>query len=407
MNKRRLKRVKIITIICLIILFIEICFILYSMFFKSKESLYFDGINAVVLNDNYYVTVGSNNDNDNYYEKAKLSKYVKKKNNTKEKTFEKLYNNGYNSAFFGLTFDDESIVAVGSYEKTKEEHDNLIRRALIVKYDKEGEIEFSKKFKVLDNSRFTSIVKVKDGYLVTGQSVYMNTKVGTKSGGAILVKYDFNGNLLWSKTYGSSKNAIFNDLLVINDSIYVVGTDDNYLGIICKYDLNGNLISYNDYKSTDEIGFSGIVSIGDKIYISGSGRAGRNKTNAMIVEYDYDCTYLKQVIYTGDNNSARYNKLIVDKNNNLIAIGISTNDKKSNIKTANNINYDGIIGKYNSNLKEIVVNSYGDDRDDYFTDIILDDKDYLVVGYSSYEDGSYLSKFIRYSEALKVLEVES
>ena len=50
---------------------------------------------------------------------------------------------------------------------------------------------------------------------------------------------------------------------------------------------------------------------------------------------------------------------------------------------------------------------YGDERDDYFTDIILDHNQYLVVGYSSYEDGSYLSKFIRYSDALKVLGVES
>ena len=50
---------------------------------------------------------------------------------------------------------------------------------------------------------------------------------------------------------------------------------------------------------------------------------------------------------------------------------------------------------------------YGDDRDDYFTDIIYDKNDYLVVGYSSYEDGSYLSKFIHYSDALKVLGVES
>ena len=43
---------------------------------------------------------------------------------------------------------------------------------------------------------------------------------------------------------------------------------------------------------------------------------------------------------------------------------------------------------------------------DFFTDIILDDYNYLVIGYSSYEDSSYLSKFINYSSALKVLEVE-
>ena len=401
-NKRMLQRVKLITIICAIILFIEICFVLYSIFFRNKESLYFDGINAVISNDSYYVTVGSNNDNDNHYEKAKISKYDKKKN----KTFEKLYNTGYNSAFFGVAFDNNSIVAVGSYEKELEDHKNSVRKALIVKYDSAGDIEFSRDFELLDNSKFTSIVKVNDGYLVTGQSVYMNTKVGNKKGGAILVKYDTEGNLLWNKSYGSSKNAIFNDLLVVNNNIYTVGTDDNYVGILCKYDLEGNLVNYNDFKSTDEVGFSGIITLDDKIYISGAERVGKNKTNGMIVEYDYDCTYLKQVSYKPEG-SARYNKLMIDKDNNIIAIGIKTSTKKSNSRTVSDINYDGVIGKYNSDLKEVAVTSYGDDRDDYFTDVILVNRDYQVVGYSSYEDGSYLSKFIRYSDALKVLEVDS
>ena len=401
-KKKMLKQARFITIICAIILFIEIGFVLYSIFFKHKESLYFDGTNAVISNEQYYVTVGSNNDNVNYYEKAKISKYDKKKN----KTFEKLYSIGYNSAFFGVTFDDSSIVAVGSYEKEKEDYNNSVRKALIVKYDSAGDIEFARDFELLDNSKFTSIVKVDDGYLVTGQSVYMNTKVGSKKGGAILVKYDTEGNLLWNKSYGSSKSAVFNDLLVINDSIYTVGTDTNYVGIICKYDLDGNLITYNDFKSTDEVGFSGIITLNDKIYISGAERVGKNKTNGMIVEYDYDCTYQKQVSYKPDE-SARYNKLLVDSDNNIVAIGIKTSNKKTNSRTVSDINYDGIIGKYNEDLKEIAVTSYGDDRDDYFTDVILANNDYLVVGYSSYEDGSYLSKFIRYSGALKVLEVNS
>ena len=40
------------------------------------------------------------------------------------------------------------------------------------------------------------------------------------------------------------------------------------------------------------------------------------------------------------------------------------------------------------------------------TDITIEDNQYLVTGYSSYEDGSYLSKFITYSDALKALGVE-
>ena len=149
---------------------------MYSLLFKNKESLYFDGINALITNDSYYVTVGSNNDNSNHYEKAKVSKHNRKK----EKTFEKLYNVGYNSAFFGVSMDEDNIVAVGSYEKTADDHNDSVRRALIVKYDSLGEIIFAEDFKLLDNSKFTSVTTIEDGYLVTGQSVYKNTKVGTK-----------------------------------------------------------------------------------------------------------------------------------------------------------------------------------------------------------------------------------
>ena len=403
-NKKLIRKLKIVTFICIFILIVELLFIGYSIIFKNKESLYFDGVNSIVSTDKYYVTVGSNNDNDNKFEKAKLSKY----NMRREKTFEKLFNMGYNSAFFGVCLDEDNMVAVGSYEKTSSEHEKLVRRALIVKYDSNGEIVFNKDFKLLDNSKFTSIKKIDGGYLVTGQSVYPITKVGNMNGGAILVKYDNNGNLVWYKTYGSNNVASFNDLLVYNNNIYTVGIDDNYLGIICKYDLNGNFITYNDYKYSDELGFSGIVNIGDNIFISGSNRGNKNVVNALIVEYDLDCNYIREVNHE-EEGLTRYNKLISDNHDNLIAIGTRTTSKKSSnkvTKTADTINYDGLLGKYDSSLNEVDVITYGDERDDYFTDVKIIDGNYLVVGYSSYEDGSYLSKFIRYSNALKLLGVD-
>ncbi|MCI8460406.1 MAG: hypothetical protein HFE81_03310 [Bacilli bacterium] len=400
-QRRLIKRFKLVIILCLLVLVGELGYIAYAFLGRKEESLYFDGINGLVGNDSYYASVGSNNNNDNFFEKAKISKY----NEKKEKTFEKLYNVGFNSVFFGVTEDEDNLVAVGSYEKTEEDHDNLIRRALIVKYDVNGEIVFDKDFKILDNSKFTSIKKVDDGYLVTGQSVYKNTKVGDSDGGAILVKFDKDGNVLWRKTYGSNKAAIYNDLLVVNNFIYTVGTDDNYLGIICKYDMDGNLVSYNDYKYTDGIGFSGIVNIGNKIYISGANRVNKSNTDAMIVEYDTDCQYIKQKIYKSKGLD-RFNKLIKDDHDNVIAIGTMATNRSKRSRTVDEFDYDGVVGKYNSDLEEIAVVTYGDERDDYFTDIKVVNGNYLVVGYSSYEDGSYLSKFISYSDALKVLGVE-
>lgn len=399
MNSRKIRFLKIIMAICIIILVIEVIYIGYHLTYNDEKSIYFDGINAIEATDKYYITIGSNNDNDNHYEKAKISKYDLKK----QKVFEKLYNVGYNSSFFGVTIDDDDFVVVGSYEKEEEDHEKLVRRALIVKYDKDGNVIFENDFNVLDNSKFTSIIKVDDGYLVTGQSIYENTRVGNKDGGAIIAKYDKDGDLIWYKTYGGSKSAIFNDLVVVGNYVYAVGTDENYLGVIVKYDLDGNYIGYNDYKTTDSLGFGGIANIDGFLYVSGALRRDKYNNDAMVVRYNLDCVYIDQVVYVGEGIE-RFNKIVVDDNDNLVAIGTMAVPKKE--KGISEYNYDGIVAKYDKNLKYIDSVSYGDERDDYFTDIKVVDEKYLVVGYSSYEDGSYMSKFISYSSAFKVLGVE-
>ncbi len=366
----------------------------------NKESLYFDGVNALTSDGKSYIAVGSNNNNDYKYEKAILSKY----NSKKEKVFEKIYNKGYNGAFFDVEFDGDFIIAVGSYEKDESDHNNSVRSALLVKYDINGDIVFENDLSILDNSKFTSVTVVDDGYLVTGQSVYKSTKIGSKEGGAILIKYDKDGKMVWKSTYGNNKSAVFNNLIVLNDSIYTVGVDDNYLGLICKYNLDGEFITYNDYKWTDIIGFSDICNIGDKIYVCGANRSGDNWTNSMIVEYDTDCTYIKETVYESDGIN-RFNKMQVDSNDNIIVIG-SLKLNKSSKDSVDVFNYDAIIGKYKDNLEKVSIIKYGDEKDDFFTDITIVDENYLVSGYSSYEDGSYLSKFLKYSEALKLLGVE-
>ena len=186
MNSKLLRRVKFITGIFIFLLVLEVFYVIYSLFINNTVNLYFDSINAIDSNSSYYITVGSNNNNDNYYEKAKLTKYNKKR----EKIDEKLFNVGYNSVFFGVTIDNDSIIAVGSYEKNKDDHNNSIRRGIIVKYDENGEEEFFDELSLLDNSKYTNVVNVEDGYIVSGQSVYKSTKIGNKSGGAILSKYD-------------------------------------------------------------------------------------------------------------------------------------------------------------------------------------------------------------------------
>lgn len=400
MQKRIFKLLKIIGIVCFTILIIEV---VYIMFIMQDKSIYFDAINSIIDIDNGYVTVGSNNNNDKFLEKAKITKY----NLKKEKKFEVIYNKGFNGAFFDVIQDGTDFVVVGSYEATEEEYEDGVRTALIAKYDEEGNLLYENSFQVLGNSKFTSIAVVDDGYLVTGQSVYQDMVVGLSgTGGAFVIKYNKELELEWKSNYGDSKTAIYNDVFVKDDYIYVVGVTDSVIGVVVKYNLEGELIKYKEYEYTDSFGFTGITYLNDNLYISTSKKSDdNNQYDAAIVQYNMDLEFVRGVIYD-ENNYERYNKIIIDNDDNVVVVGTSANiEKKKNNKNINVFEHDGIIAKYDKNLEKISIVLYGDDRDDYFTDIILIDDNYIVSGYSSYEDGSYLSKFITYSDSLKILEV--
>lgn len=402
MDKKVLKILKIITIICVFVLIVELIYFLYVGFYRKEKSILFDGVNSIALTDDGYVTVGSNNDNEKFYEKAKITKFDSKR----DKEFEKLYNKGLNGSFFGVASDGDRLIAVGSYEVDNKEHKKNNRTALMVAYDKSGEIVFENTFDDLSYSKFMNIVVVEDGYLVCGQSIYSSNKVGnSKVGGAYLIKYDKSGEILWKVNYGDNKTASFNDIYVDDEYIYAVGLDKANIGIVVRYTLDGEYVDSNDYKYTDRLGFSGITKIDNFIYVATANKRNDGDTDAMIIRYTSNLKYVDEVIYTGDELE-RFNTIIKDDKDNLVAIGSTATTTKSKRNKVNEYNYNGLIAKYDKDLKKIAVVTYGNDYDDYFNDVVESDNSYIVVGYSSFEDGEYLSKYIRYSDALKVLEIE-
>ena len=124
----------------------------------------------------------------------------------------------------------------------------------------------------------------------------------------------------------------------------------------------------------------------------------------MIIRYTSNLKYVDEVIYTGEELE-RFNKVIKDNKDNLVAIGSTATITKNKKNKVNEYNYNGLIAKYDKDLKKIAVVTYGNDYDDYFNDVVEIDNSYVVVGYSSFEDGEYLSKYIRYSDALKEKEI--
>lgn len=405
MSDRYKRIIKYIVIICVVVLIIDLAVIIYTEKLMKKEKEYFDSINSFEVFDTNIISVGSNNNNKKGYEKAKITKYDQEQN----KVWEKIYNKGYNSSFFGIKKDKEDYIAVGSYESTKDEHKDSIRSALIVKYDSNGEILYENDFQVLGNSKFTNLLVVDDGYLVIGQTIYENMTLGlSDEGGAVLIKYDKELNEVWRKNYGGSKSGIYNDIILVDNYIYTVGKDSAKVGIISKYDLEGNKINTTQYEFTDQIGFTGITNIGNRLFVVGSKKMSEDQkdydTDALIIEYDTDCNLQKEVTYKG-KGIERYNRIITDNNNLVIAGQTEIYDEEKSTNEENS--YNGIFAKYNSDLQELNVEEYNNDGDDYFTDIKQVNNQYMISGYSKYEESSYLSKFMIYSKAGKLIGAES
>lgn len=355
----------------------------FLVFYQKKEIRYLDTIDATTVVDDVIYAIGRNNDNDKELTKAKFSIY----NSKQEKIYEKLYNTGYTSRFYDLLVDDEDVVIVGEYEKTKKDYKNNNSIAVILKYDEEGQLLFEKE---VSDTNFYDVLAYDDGYLAIGTSHDKNKTKG------VLVKFHTDGTLDWKKEYGT-ENTEFTAGVFYHNKIYVTGIENNS-GVLVSFSRDGKLID-SIHEETDSLGFSSITVVADSLVLSGGKKVTEDFSQPLLVKYDLDLSYIDSAIYDS-KYSGRFLKVITDDNDDLIVLASTTADKK------NKDVHHAYIGKYREDLTEASVVPYYNEEDDYFTDVALMQDTYLVSGYSFYSDQGYLSKFLSYSEALKVLEVK-
>lgn len=263
-----------VTIICLLIILAEGIYLINQKINLDNKTVYYDSLNSIVIDDTDIVAVGSSNfkysknySYTNGLEKAKIIKYDKKG----KIIFEKMYEKGINTTFSSIISVKDGYIVVGSGVFSKEEEENEAREAIIVKYDKEGKIIWEKFYQVVTNTRFNKVIETNDGYVVIGQSIYANMEMGNHTtGGGIIVKYDFDGNEIWHNNHGGMKSGNFNDIVEVNGSFYVAGKDASDSGNIIKYSKEGKYEWHKNYSYTDGIGFTGIAYLENSLYVVGS-----------------------------------------------------------------------------------------------------------------------------------------
>ena len=222
-QKRIVKWLKVIIVLCIAIIVLELGYILLSYYNRSNSIVYTDTLNSFKEVDNGYIVVGNSdfkksdfNDYEKDYNKAKFAKY----NDDFEVEFESSYTKGYASYFSDVIEYSEGYIAVGGAQFSKEQVDDNATDGLIVLYDKEGRQKDTKTIQISGDTTFNKVLLVDDGFIVIGQSILQNMVIGTDpKAGALMIKYNFDLKEEWRVNYGGSKSGNFNDAIIDGDYI--------------------------------------------------------------------------------------------------------------------------------------------------------------------------------------------
>lgn len=439
------RKAKLIGLLCLTIVSIELIVMLIMHIVREDKLTYIDAYyNISSVDNSYYIVAGSSNfkhsrynemktyeyKNDKatqtiYAEKAKLVKLDKELNVVFEKTFD----SDYDSCFYDVSKVSDGFIAVGSYVYEEKQLSLNTRDGLIAKYDLDGNFLWSKNYQVLGDTEFKKILVVDDGFIVVGQSIYENMEIGNhQNGGGIIVKYDFDGNFVWTNNFGGNKSGIFESIVAVEDGYIVGGKDASNYGMLVKFDKVGNRIWVKNYANTDTIGFSDILVKDDKLYIASSYNSSTEKDkddktifkyDACIFVYDLNGELINQITLAGSSDD-RFNSLVL-LDDRIVAVGYTkSNDiKLDGLKYKKDMTESFII-EYDYDGKILKSKVYGGSKNDVLNDIILaipdtvneinKTNDYITVGYSNSRHGlfkgngkDYYSKVLRYSSDLDLL----
>ena len=236
-----------------------------------------DGIKAtMVLDDNSVVAVGLTNSNVDEInvngQDALIIKYDKEGNVIWQKNCGGIKDDVFSSV---TLISDGSIIAVG-----KEENSSSVL-PMIVKYDQDGNVIWQKSWGGNTYSQFDSVVASSDGGFIAAGSTYSNLDGINNQGGsdAVIVKYDQDGNVEWQKGFGGNNWDAYRHIITTNDGGYIAtgGTTSNNIDgftlkgredvFVVKYDQDGNLMWKKDWGGTETDAFKSIVQLADNGYV--------------------------------------------------------------------------------------------------------------------------------------------
>src|SRR5262245_2712745 len=156
------------------------------------------------------------------------------------------------------------------------------RDVFVSRYDEQGNAVWSRQFGSVpvQQEEGTGVATDQTGVYVVGWT--LGILPGQTSAGdtdAFIRKYDFNGNVLWTRQFGSPAQDFAYAVAVDGTGVYVVGeTQGNIVtgtagtgadAFIRRYDANGTAVWTRQFGSVDTDTAYGVATDGTGIYVTG------------------------------------------------------------------------------------------------------------------------------------------
>ena len=317
--------------------------------------------------------------------------------------------NNYENFYDLLQTSDGGFVAYGYSNSTDIEGlpNKGFQDAIIVKYDKNGNMLWQNSWSGNGYEQFNDLIQTSDGgFVASGYSNSTDIEGLPNKGDidAIIVKYDKDGNMLWQKSWGGNGDDDFNGILQTQDGGFIgygssMSTDieslsnkGNYDAIIVRYDKDGNMLWQTSWGCNDWDKFDDVIQISDGgfvVYVNSDstdieGLANKGYTDAIIVKYDKDGNMLWQKSW-GGNNEDHFNGISQTQDGGFIGYG---NSHSTDIEGLINKGLqDAIIVKYDKDGNMLWQKSWGgENTDEFYTALQTQDGGFIGYGNSRSTD---------------------
>lgn len=269
--------------------------------------------------------------------------------------------------FWSIAVDNLNVYAAGWTNSSGMQSYDV----LLCKYDMSGNELWNRTWGGNAWDRAFSIAVDSSSIYVVGETL----SYGSGLADVFVLKYDLNGNLLWETTWGGNENDTACSIAIDSSSIYVVGDTASFGSgyadmFILKYDLNGVLQWTKTWGGSDSEGAFSVVTDSSYLFITGWKYSfTTNNYSSFVLKTDLNGDELWNKTWNGgDDNFAC--SIAVDGMNIYIAGGIGY------------WNVDVFIVKYDLNGNEIWNRTWGGNLDEYdsASSIIIHDANIYVAG---------------------------